>query len=155
MARTTITDEIIEECKKLAEQGFSNVMISKALNVGVVTLSKNRKIVKAIQEGKRDLAEKVTQSILNSLNETQHTLFIAKRLNLFNPQINIKKPSNAREALDNLSTAIKQYADGEINESQLRTIEAVSNSYIKGYEFSEFEERLQGIEDAIKKQSTN
>lgn len=155
MARTTITDEIINECRNLAENGFSNVMISKSLNIAISTLSKNRKIVQAIQEGKRDLAEKVTQSILNSLDETQHTLFIAKRLNLFNPQINITKPTNAKEALDNLSNAIKQYADGEINESQLRTIEAVSNSYIKGYEFAEFEERLQGIEDAIKKQSTN
>ena len=155
MARTTITNGIVKECRKLAEQGFSNVMISKALNVGVATLSKNKKIVQAIQDGKKELAQTVTQSILNSLDETQHTLFIAKRLNLFNPQIHIIKPTNAKEALNNLSTAIKQYADGEINESQLRTIEAVSNSYIKGYEFTEFEERLQGIEDAIKKQSTN
>jgi len=155
MARTTITDGIIEECRTLAEQGFSNVMISKALDVGIATLSKNRKLVQAIQEGKKELAQKVTQSILGSLDETQHTLFIAKRLNLFNPQINIKKPTNAKEALDNLSNAIKQYADGEINESQLRTIEAVSNSYIKGYEFAEFEERLQGVEDAIKKQRTD
>ena len=155
MARTTITDAIINECKNLAESGFTNVMISKSLNIAISTLSKNRKIIKAIQEGKRKLAERVTQSILENLNETQHTLFIAKRLNLFNPQINITKPTDAKEALDNLSNAIKQYADGEINESQLRTIEAVSNSYIKGYEFAEFEERLQGIEDAIKKQNTN
>jgi len=151
MARTTITDEIIKECKRLSFLGFSNVMISKALNIAVSTLSKNKKIIQSIQEGKRELAERVTQSILDNLNETQHTIFIAKRLNLFNPQINIKKPTNAKEALDNLSTAIKQYADGEINESQLRTIEAVSNSYIKGYEFAEFEERLQELEDAVKK----
>ena len=151
MARTTITDEILEECRRLSSLGFSNVMISKALNIAVSTLSKNRKIVKSIQEGKKELAERVTQNILDNLNETQHTIFIAKRLNLFNPQINIKKPTNAKEALNNLSTAIKQYADGEINESQLRTIEAVSNSYIKGYEFAEFEERLQELENAIKK----
>ena len=151
MARTTITDEIVSECRRLASMGFSNVMISEALSVGVTTLSKNRKLVKAIQEGKRELAEKVTQNIMDRLDETQHTLFVAKRLNLFNPQINIKKPQNAKEALDNLSTAIKQYADGEINESQLRTIEAVSNSYIKGYEFAEFEERLKRLEDASKK----
>jgi len=151
MARTTITSEIIEECKRLSSLGFSNVMISKALDIAVSTLSKNKKIIQAIQEGKRDLAERVTKNILDNLNETQHALFIAKRLNLFNPQINIKKPTNAKEALNNLSTAIKQYADGEINESQLRTIEAVSNSYIKGYEFAEFEERLEELENAVKK----
>ena len=151
MARTTITDDILKECKKLASMGFSNVMISKALNIGVATLSINKKIVKAIQEGKKELAETVTKSILENINETQHAQFVAKRLNLFNPQINIKKPTNAHEALNNLSTAIKQYADGEINESQLRTIEAVSNSYIKGYEFAEFEERLKRLEDAVKK----
>jgi len=151
MARTTITDEIINECQRLASMGFSNVMISNALGIAASTLSKNRKLVKAIQEGKRELAEKVTQTILENIGETQNATFVAKRLNLFNPQINIKKPKDAKEALDNLSIAIKQYADGEINESQLRTIEAVSNSYIKGYEFAEFEERLKRLENAIKK----
>jgi len=152
MARTTITPAIIEECKKLAEKGFTNVMISKALNINTSTLSKNRKLIQAIQEGKSELAKIVTNSILDALDETQHTLFIAKRLNLFNPQINIRKPINASEALENLSIAIKQYADGEINESQLRTIEAVSNSYIKAYEFTEFEQRLMEVEDAINQQ---
>ncbi len=146
MARTTITDKIITQCKDLSSQGFSNIMISKSLNIAIATLSKNRKLVQSIQEGKQDLATRVTKSILDSLDESQDRLFIAKRLNLFNPQINIKKPSNAKEALNNLSTAIKQYADGEINESQLRTIEAVTNSYVKAYEATELEERIQALE---------
>ena len=155
MSRTTITDEIVNECRRLASIGFSNVMISNALGMTVYTLSRNKQLKQAIQEGKRELAEKVTQTILENIGESQNATFIAKRLNLFNPQINIKKPNDAKEALDNLSIAIKQYADGEINESQLRTIEAVSNSYIKCYEFAEFEERIKRLEDDIEKQKKN
>ena len=62
--------------------------------------------------------------------------------------MNIKKPSNAKEALDNLAVATKQYADGAINESQLRTIEAVSNSYTKGYEATLLDERITKLEKA-------
>jgi hypothetical protein len=150
MARTTITDEIIDKCRELASKGFSNILISKSLNISITTLSNNKKIVKAIQEGKQELAEIITHSILENLNETQDRLFIAKRLNLFNPQINIKRATNAKEALSNLSQAIKQYADGEINESQLRTIEAVTNSFIKGFEVTELEKRLERLEDEFK-----
>ncbi len=106
--------------------------------------------MKAIQEGKQELAEIITKSILDNLDETQDRLFIAKRLNLFNPQINIIRATNAEEALSNLSQAIKQYADGEINESQLRTIEAVTNSFIKGFEVTELEKRLERLEDELK-----
>ncbi len=148
MARTTITDKIITQCRELSSQGFSNIMISRSLSIAIATLSKNRKLVQSIQEGKQELATRVTKSILESLDESQDRLFIAKRLNLFNPQINIKKPSNAKEALNNLSTAIKQYADGEINESQLRTIEAVTNSYVKAYEATELEKRIEALEKA-------
>ena len=150
MARTTITDEIIDKCRELSSKGFSNTLISKSLNISVTTLSNNKKIVKAIQEGKQELAELITQSILENLNETQDRLFIAKRLNLFNPQINIKRAIVAKGALENLSQAIKQYADGEINESQLRTIEAVTNSFIKGFEVTELEKRIERLEDGLK-----
>ncbi len=150
MARTTITDEIIDKCRELSSKGFSNTLISKSLNISVTTLSNNKKIVKAIQEGKQELAELITQSILENLNETQDRLFIAKRLNLFNPQINIKRAIDAKGALENLSQAIKQYADGEINESQLRTIEAVTNSFIKGFEVTELEKRIERLEDGLK-----
>ena len=150
MARTTITDEIIDKCRELSSKGFSNTLISKSLNISITTLSNNKKIVKAIQEGKQELAELITQSILENLNETQDRLFIAKRLNLFNPQINIKRAIDAKGALENLSQAIKQYADGEINESQLRTIEAVTNSFIKGFEVTELEKRIERLEDGLK-----
>jgi len=150
MARTTITDDILKKCKELASKGFSNILIAKALDISVATLSRNKQISKAIQEGKQELAELITQSILDNLNETQDRLFIAKRLNLFNPQVNIKRATNAKDALNNLSIAIKQYADGEINESQLRTIEAVSNSFIKGCEIVELEKRIEVLEDGLK-----
>ncbi len=76
---------------------------------------------------------------------------LVKRLCLFTPAVNIVKPTNTKQALSNISTATKAFSIGEINESQLRTIEAVSNSFIKGYESTEVEERLSRIEEELRK----
>ena len=145
--KTTVTKEIIQEVQELAKQGFNNILISQSLGIAVTTLSTNKKLKEAIHKGKLELSKKVTASILETLeaNPTNQQLLV-KRLCLFTPLIKIKKPTTAKEALDNLATATKQYADGLINESQLRTIEAVSNSYSKGYEVVELEERITALE---------
>lgn len=150
--KTVITDKIIQEVEGLAEQGFNNVMIGQSLNIAVQTLSSNKELKEAIQRGKMALAKKVTESILNTLekNPTNQQLLV-KRLCLFTPVVNIKKPTNAKEALDNLASATKCYSDGEINESQLRTIEAVSKSYVKGYEVIDLEERVSKLEEEMNK----
>jgi len=145
--KTQVTKEIILQVQELAEQGFNNILISQSLGIAVTTLSTNTKLKEAIHKGKLELSKKVTASILETLeaNPTNQQLLV-KRLCLFTPLIKIKKPTTAKEALDNLATATKQYADGAINESQLRTIEAVSNSYSKGYEVVELEERITALE---------
>jgi len=149
--KTIITDEIIQEVEALAEQGFNNILISQALNIGVETLSRNEQLKQSIQRGKRTLANKVTASILDTLESTPtNQQLLVKRLCLFTPVVDIKKPTNAKDALVNLASATKYYADGEINESQLRTIEAVSNSYVKGYEVIDLEERVSKLEEEIK-----
>jgi len=148
--KTKITNTIIKQVEELSEQGFSNILISKSLNIGLSTLSININLIKAIHRGRLSLAKKVTSYILETLEDNPAVQqLLIKRLCLFNPLINIKKPNNAKEALDNLATAIKQYADGEINESQLRTIEATSNSYTKGYEATVLEERISELEKSI------
>ena len=146
--KTTVTEEIILQVEELAKQGFNNILISQSLNIAVTTLSTNSKLKEAIQRGKLELAKQVTSTILETLeaNPTNQQLLV-KRLCLFTPIVEIKKPTTAKEALDNLATATKQYADGAINESQLRTIEAVSNSYTKSYEVIELEERITVLEE--------
>ena len=147
--KTTVTKEIIQEVQELAKQGFNNILISQSLNIATQTLSTNKELKEAIHKGKLELSKKVTESILETLesNPTNQQLLV-KRLCLFTPLIKIKKPTTAKQALDNLATATKQYADGLINESQLRTIEAVSNSYSKGYEVVELEERITALEQS-------
>lgn len=146
--RTAITEDLLQKVQELAEAGLNNIMIAQALNIGVETLSRNKQLKQSIQCGKQILAKKVTTSILNTLEKTPtNQQMLVRRLCLFNPAVDIKKPSNAKDALANLSTATQQYADGEINESQLRTIEAVSNSYLKGVEVIELEERVTKLEE--------
>jgi len=146
--KTTVTEQLLQEVQELAEQGFNNILIGKSLNIATQTLSTNKELKEAIQRGKLILAKKVTASILDTLeaNPTNQQLLV-KRLCLFNPVVSIKKPSTAQEALSNLAAATQSFAEGEINESQLRTIEAVSNSFIKGYELTELEKRIKTLEE--------
>jgi len=146
--KTTVTEEIILQVEELAKQGFNNILISQSLNIAVTTLSTNTKLKESIQRGKLELAKQVTSTILETLeaNPTNQQLLV-KRLCLFNPIVKIKKPTSAKKALENLATATKQYADGLINDNQLRTIEAVSNSYTKSYEVIELEDRITVLEE--------
>ncbi len=146
--KTTVTKEIIQEVQELAEQGFNNVLISQSLNIALSTLSQNKELKESIQRGKMILAKKVIASILDTLENTPtNQQMLVKRLCLFTPIVDIQKPTNAQEALNNLSMATQQYSRGEINESQLRTIEAVSNSFIKGYELTDLEKRIKKLEE--------
>lgn len=148
--KTIITAELLKQVEELSSQGFNNVMISQSLNIGRQTLSTNKDLKDSIQRGRLTLSKQVTQTVLNTLETNpSNQQMLVKRLCLFNPLINIKTPTNANDALSNLATATKAYANGEINESQLRTIEAVSNSYVKSYEVTTLEERLKTIEDAL------
>ena len=146
--KTTVTKQIIQEVQELAEQGFNNILISQSLNIATQTLSTNKELKEAIQRGKMILAKKITSSILDTLENTPtNQQMLVKRLCLFTPMVDIKKPMNAKDELNNLSVATQQFSDGEINESQLRTIEAVSNSYTRGYESIELEERITKLEE--------
>ena len=146
--KTQVTGELILQVQELAEQGFNNIQISQSMNIATQTLSSNKELKEAIHTGKLELAKKITKSILDTLedNPTNQQMLV-KRLCLFTPIVEITKPSNTSEALNNLAIATKQYADGLINESQLRTIEAVSNSFIKCKEVTELEERIKALEE--------
>ena len=148
--KTTVTNELIQQVEELAELGFNNILIGQSLSIATQTLSTNKELKEAIQRGKLTLSKKITASVLDTLENTPtNQQMLIKRLCLFSPIVEIKKPTNAKEALDNLATATKQYADGAINDNQLRTIEAVSNSYTKGYEVTELEERITALEENV------
>ena len=145
--KTTITPELCDRVEKLAAKGFNNAMIAQALRIGKETLSRNTQLKQAVQSGKLTLSKQITETVLATLedNPAMQALLI-KRLCLFNPIVNIKRPTNEKDALQNIAAATKAYANGEINESQLRTIEAVSNSYLKGSEVVLLEERIAALE---------
>ena len=146
--KTTITPKILLRAEELAEKAFNNVSIAQALGLSAQVLSRNKQLKQSIQRGKLKLSESITKTVLNTLEENASTQqLLIKRLCLFNPIIDIKKPLNADDALKNLSTATKLYANSEINESQLKTIEAVSNSFIKGVDVIDLEARITALEE--------
>ena len=148
--KTQITDEILQQVKEHAAHGLSNREISQIMNIGVSTLSRNQKLKQVIQRGRAELSERIARDVLESFYDNPSLqVLLVKRLGLFQREINIPKPKDAKQALDNLATATKLYADNQISESQLKTIEAVSNSYIRGTQLTDIEERLQRIENTL------
>ena len=147
--KTKINDEILLRVEELASKGFNNILISQSLDIGITTLSRNPQLKQSIQRGKLTLSEKITQTVLDSLDEdSSMKQLLVKRLCLFNPIVDIKKPTDAKDALENIGKAIKLYADGKINESQLRSLEATNNSFLKGFDIVEIEARVAALEEA-------
>ncbi len=139
------------QAEALSEKGYNTIDIARALGISKAGLYKRVDLMDAIHKGHISLKKKVSEAFLDSLADNPaNQQMLVKRLGLFNQHIDITRPTDAKSALDNLSRAMKQYSEGEVSESQLRTIEAVLNSYIKGYELTQLEERLQVLEDAEK-----
>ncbi|WP_415405906.1 hypothetical protein ACLHDG_09065 [Sulfurovum sp. CS9] len=138
----------LSEAEELAAKGYSNKDIAVALGVSMAQVYKKVEILEAIHKGHATLKATVSEAFLDSLaTNPGNQQMLVKRLGLFNQQINITKPTDAKSALKTLSSAVKQYSDGEISESQLRTLEAVLNSYIKGHEITELEDRILKLEE--------
>ena len=153
--KTQITDEILLRAEELAAKGFNNVLISQSLNIGLSTLSRNKQLRQALQKGRLTLSEKVTQSVMDTLeDDASMRQLLVKRLCLFTPLVDIKKPETAKDALDNIGKATKAYANGAINENQLRTLEAANNSFIKACDTVELEARITAIEEALNGKDT-
>ena len=149
--KTKITDEILLRVEELSSKGFNNVLIAQSLDIGISTLSRNMQLKQAIQRGKLKLSEEITQSVLDTIeDDSSLKQLLIKRLCLFTPIVDIKKPTSSKDALANIGKAIKLYADGKINESQLRTIEATNNSFIKAFDMIELEERITALEEVYK-----
>jgi len=139
----------LAEAQRLSEAGYNIKDISTALGISVSQVYKKVEILQAIQLGHAALKAKVSEAFLESLaTNPSNQQMLVRRLGLFNQHINIDRPTDAKSALDTLSKAVKQYSDGDISESQLRTLEAVLNSYVKGYEITTLEERIIKLEEA-------
>ncbi len=147
MAKKIIID--LEEAERLSECGYSNTDIAKALCISPAKLYADKEIVEAIHKGHAALKAKVSEAFMESLAASPaNQQMLVRRLGLFNQHINIDRPTDAKSALDTLSKAVKQYSNGDISESQLRTLEAVLNSYVKGYEITTLEDRINALEEA-------
>ena len=145
MKKITVDYKKVEE---LSYKGFINKDIATSLNISQSKLYADKKIMESIHNGRERLKDDVSQKFYDSLSDSPQNLqFLVKRLGLFNCPIRITKPSNTKNALGNLANAIVQYSDGTITESQIKTIEATLNSFIKGYDATVLEERIVALEE--------
>lgn len=148
-----ITPQMLDEVERLASLGLNEAQIAESIGIGYTTFQRYKSSFgESLKKGRVALRERVSNALLSKMDSGDITslIFIAKRINLFQPSIATKAPKNIKEAIDEFKTLYTSFASGDINESQADKLMGILEKYIKGLETFEIEERLNALEEAIK-----
>ena len=150
MAKKRITQDLIDDVKRLAEMGLQNFAICEATGLGATTLSRNTKIRAALHEGRKAAREAAIERLNGIAEADASTAFrIAERLGCFRQSLDVERPTNIQGAVALMGEAIKRYSHGEIPETVAKTIEGMCNSYIKALEVADLDQRLERVEKML------
>lgn len=149
-----ITQQMIDEVERLAGLGLNELQISESIGMGYSTFQRNKeRFGEAIKKGKATLRATVSGALISKMSGGDVTalIFIAKRLNLFQPSITSQPPKNIGQAMKELGKIYSSLANGEIGDSQADKLTAILDKVIKGIELHDIDERLRIIEERVKK----
>jgi len=150
MAKKTITNELINQARELARMGLQRGAIAKALGLHPSTLSRNRKLSKALPEGENEARREIMANLRGHAEMDAPTCFkLAKETGCFNDPIEVEKPKDAKEALGLLGDVIVAYAEGRINETKAKTLQSLTASFVRCYKEAVIEERVAEIEKML------
>ena len=139
-----VTKSSIETAYKLAKSGINDKSIMQALDISHDTFYKYPELTDTIKKARYELKESVANSLLQNATggDTTSLIFLAKRLNLFSNETNIKldSPKGALKALEDLANA-------DISLEHKNSLRGIVNDYLKAYEITELEERITKLEE--------
>lgn len=149
--KLNVTEELIAEVEKMAENGFNQKQIAKHLDISVQQLHKAYlELIEAIKRGQEKLRIKVSESILNNatdLNNPTVQIFLAKKLRLFDDTFDSITLKKSDDVLNAISKLFKALSDGEISEDKAKQLQSILDSFTKAYEVNELENRIAILED--------
>lgn len=150
-----ITQQMIDEVERLSAIGLNESQISESIGIGYSTFQRYKEhFEEALKKGKTTLRERVSTVLLSKIEgDTTALIFIAKRLNLFQPSIEAKAPKTIKQAMEELTAVYSAHARGEITENQADKMVSILDKFIKGIELFEIEERLKIIEERGKNEN--
>lgn len=146
-----ITKLLISKAAELARAGFSHKQIQEAVDISHTAFYGNVELLAAIKREESELRTKVSDALMSKAVDTSDTtalIFLAKRLNLFNSNVNIQI-KDSKTALEGLSKLI----DADIPLEQKNSTKGIIESYLKGVETVELEERIAKLEESKNEKS--
>lgn len=141
--KSKITKQLIDEAYKLSKGGFSHKQIYNSLGISHTLFYANIELVETIKKAERELRIEVSNTLLeNAVNgDTTSMIFLAKRLNLFSSDINIEL-KDSRSAL----VALNEIINANIPLEQKNSLKSVVETFLKAYETTELEKRIESLE---------
>ena len=142
----------LDEIEALASEGYTVTMICDALNIHRSTAYKNSDIINTIKRGKTKARQKIIKDLMDRSKEdagATASIFLAKQLKIFDDYFPTAKPKGIKDALSKISNIYEKVSKNELDSIKGDKLIHYLEVYLKGYEASEIEDRLQKIEELL------
>ncbi len=142
----------LQELEALAAKGYSLTMVCEAVGISTSKAYNDREIVDAIKRGKAIAKQKVVDDLMSRSMEDQSSaasIFLAKKLKIFDDPHPTASPKSADDAAKKIATIYKAVSEGKLDQEKGNYLISFLEKYIKAFETSELEKRVQQLEEAI------
>ncbi len=146
--KIVITDEIISQAEQLASKGYSTQLIASSLGIGYSTAKSNNEALKvAIKKGRDEARCTIVDKLLARADESDTALiFLCKNLKVFEDSYITATPKTIDEATQRIADIYGAVSSNELDKDKGDKLVSYLEKYIKAYELSELEKRIEKIE---------
>lgn len=149
-----ITPKLLQQAEQLAAKGYPTSLISEALGIGRSTIYTKpyQDIIDAIKKGRTAAKMIIIDTLMaRSISDMSPTalIFLTKQLKVFDTYFATSKPNSAAEAVGRIAGIYEAVSRNELEADKGDRLVAYLQSYIKGLEVSELEQRLNELEKRL------
>lgn len=149
----TLTPERLQIIEEMAYNGYTKTTVAKNVGMSLGNIQrKGTNAYEAYSVGRKRLEKKILDDLIKRSNEDQSstaTIFLAKKLKLFEEHFTTAKPKSIKEAIDRIAKIYIAVAQNELNEEKATHLVGYLEKYIKAYEVAEIEERISKLEELL------
>jgi hypothetical protein len=147
-------DVDLDQIEELAAKGYSVTMICNAVGINRTTAYSRTDIKDTIKRGVNKARQEVIDHLMSrSLSDQGATasIFLAKQLKVFEDYFTTSTPKTPTEATERIAKIYDAVSKNELNQDKADKLVSYMNAYIKAYEISDLEQRIQELENVTKK----
>ena len=150
MSKKKITPEIIKQAYQLSTKGYPNTLIAETIQISQSTLYACSEIMEAIKKGRSVAKSKVIDILMDRSIEDQSPtalIYLSKQLKVFDTYFGTSQPKNAIDATSRIAKIYDEVSKNNLDQEKADRLVSYLDKYIKAYEISELEERINKLED--------